>query len=110
MTRGEMEQELFASKTKMLNYIRMLHGDAGEEKRIYIVSYDDRATGGRNPRYAAGNKKDATPPGTKTMAERHKIRKADSERHQRYLARLRAAAAAKRSRVKPTTWLTALGI
>jgi hypothetical protein len=108
MTRSEMESALFASKTKMLNYIRLLHGDTGEEKRIYIASYDERVTGGRNPRYAAGNKKDAKPLGSKTEAERHRIRKADPDRHRRHLAKLRAAAAAKRSRTNPVTWCTAL--
>jgi hypothetical protein len=110
MTRAEMEVELFASKTKMLNYIRLLHGGTGEAKRIYIVSYDERETGGRNPRYAVGDKLDAPPLGSKTMAQRHRLRKANPDKHRRYLAKLRAAAAAKRSRAKPTTWLTALGI
>lgn len=106
MTRAEMEIELFASKTKMLNYIRYLHG--GETKRIYIKSYEERETGGRNPRYAVGNKKDAEPLGSKTESQRYRIRKADPERHRRYLAKLRAAAAAKRSRANPVTWCTAL--
>lgn len=108
MSRSEMEQALFASKTKVLMYIRLLHGNTGQEKRIFIVSYDERVTGGRNPRYAVGNKKDAIPPGTKTDSERYRIRKADPDRHRRYLAKLRAAAAAKRSRANPVTWCTAL--
>jgi hypothetical protein len=110
MTRAEMQQRLFASKTKMLAYIRFLHHGTGQPKRIYIASYDERETGGRNPRYAVGDKDDAPPLGAKTMAQRHAIRKADPEKHRRHLAKLRAAAAAKRSRAKPVTWLSALGI
>lgn len=108
MTRGEMEVALFASKTKVLNYIRLLHGDTGADKRIYIASYDERATGGRNPRYAKGIRPDAKPPGTKTEAQRYALRKADPDKDARHLAKLRAAAAVKRSRAKPVTWFAAL--
>lgn len=108
MNRTEMQAALFASKTKMLNYIRLLHGDLDAPKRIYIVSFDACDNGGRVPRYAPGDKPDAAPLGSRTEAERYAARKADAERHRRYLARLRAAAAAKRSRAKPTTWFAAL--
>lgn len=108
MTRSEMQQELFASSTKVLNYIRLLHGSDGIEKRIHICGYDERPTGGCIPRYAAGNKPDASPLGTRTEAERYAKRKADPDKHQRHLAKLRASAAAKRSRKKPVTWFAAL--
>lgn len=80
MTRSEMESALFASKTKVLNYIRCLHG--GDEKRIYVCGYDELPTGGRNPRYAVGNLPDAPPLGTRTNAQRWAIIKSDPEKHE----------------------------
>jgi hypothetical protein len=92
MVRTEMQAELFASKTKMLNYIRHLHGDTGGKKRIYVISYDDMPTGGRNPRYAVGDNPDAEPRGARSMSERWVIIKGDPVKHAAYKARLRAGA------------------
>jgi hypothetical protein len=119
MTRAEMEVELFASKTKMLNYIRHLHGDTGAEKRIYVAKYLDLENGGRVPLYAAGNKKDAKPRGSRTMSQRWAIIKADPVKHAAYLAKLRAKARkngtparAPRTFINkpPASWASALGI
>ena len=110
MTRAQMQAELFASKTKVLNYIRYLHGDTGENKRIYISGYEDRENGGRNPIYAEGNRPDAVPPGKRTSAEYYKRRIATDEKHSRHLAKLRVKALEKRSRTKPVSIWSALGL
>lgn len=86
--RATLEKKLYASKTKMLNYLRFLHGDTGAKKRIYICGYDDLPNGGRSPIYAVGNLKDAAPRGSRTMSERWQIIKADPEKHSQYKRRL----------------------
>lgn len=110
MTRAEMQHELFASKTKVLNYVRYLHGDSGQPKRIYVCGYEQKSTGGRNPRYSVGNRPDAKPPRQRTEADRFAAIKADPERHARRKAKLRAKAASKRSLSKPHGPFAALGL
>lgn len=110
MMRSELETELHASKTKVLNYLRLLHGDTGQSKRIYICGYVQSDNGGRTPKYAVGNRPDAKPLGSRTDSERWKLIKADEDKHRRYLAKLRAKAAIKRSIKKPITWASALGL
>lgn len=118
MTRAEMEAKLFASKTKVLNYIRHLHGGAGAEKRIYVCKYLDMPNGGRNPQYAVGNKRDAKPLGSRTMSERWARIKSDPAKHAQRLAKLRAKARErgvqprrrKASKNTPASWAAVLGI
>ena len=110
LTRAQIEAKLFASKSKIISYARFLNGRTGAAKRIYICAYDTTEVGGRVPVYAAGNRPDAKIPAPRTNSERYRSRKADHEAHQRYLARLRASAAAKRSRTKPVSIWAALGL
>lgn len=111
LTRAEIEAALFASKTKVGSYIRHLRGDAETPRRIYICGYaDSDEQGGRVPRYAAGNHRDAKAPGRKSNAERWAIVKATPEKHDRRKARLRADAARNRARQKPHGPFAALGV
>lgn len=111
--RAKLESAVFASKTKVLNYLRYLHGDTGAKKRIYICGYDDLPNGGRSPVYAVGNLRDAEPRGSRTMAQRWEVIKADPEKHAQYKRRLIKYARKKgippRKR-KPVSPFAALGL
>lgn len=111
--RAKLQDRLFASKTKVLNYLRYLHGDTGAKKRIYICGYDDLPNGGRSPVYAVGNLPDAPPRGSRTMSERWQAIKADPDKHKEYKRRLIKYARKKgippRKR-KPVSPFAALGL
>lgn len=84
MTRQEMQETLFASRSKVVNYIRHLHGDDNGVKRIFIESYNvPDGKGGRVPRYAVGDSPDASTPGKETEAERWARIKANPALHAR---------------------------
>lgn len=111
MTRAEMEVELFASKTKMLNYIRHLHG--GETKRIYIKRW--ASTSGPNaPVYAVGDLPDAPKPRPLTDEERAKLEwkriRANQDRYENAKAAARIRLAISKIRGKPQGIFAALGI
>jgi hypothetical protein len=106
LTRAELEAALFASKSRIVEYVRHLR----KVKRIYICGYVDMENGGRVPRYFVGNHQDAKPLGKKTDAERWAIIKADPEKHDRRKARLRADNVRNRARVKPVSIFSALGV
>lgn len=111
MTRIELETELYASKTKVIAYINMLHGKVeGFPKRIYICSYDVRSNGGRVPRYAVGNRPDARPKPRKTMADRWREIKGSQEKHERRKAVMRADTRLRKLRAKPANPFSALGL
>lgn len=88
MTRSEMQEILYASRSKAVNYIRHLHGDDNGIKRIFICEFSKGPRGGRVPRYAVGDLPDAVPPPALTFAERWEQVKATPSRH----ARKKAAA------------------
>lgn len=110
MTRSELEAALFASKSRVVVYLRHLRGEDGDPKRVYICGYAGLENGGRTPRYAVGNHQDASPPGTKTFAQRWAIVKASPEKHERRKQKLRADAARKRATSRPRGIFAALGV
>lgn len=109
-TREELQAELFASKTKMLAYLRFLSGGYGQIKRIYICGYRILDCGLRVSVYALGNKPDAVPPPALTAVQRWKRLKADPLRHEQRCRNLRTKAATRRAVKRPQHPFSALGL
>lgn len=109
-TREELQAELFASKTKMLAYIKFLSGATGQERRIYVCDYQILACGLRVAVYALGNRPDAVPPPPQTCSERWARLRADPLRHEMRCRNLRTRAATKRATRRPQNPFSALGL
>mgnify|MGYP000318104059 CR=1 FL=1 len=108
MTREQLEAELHLSKASARRYLAHLQA---EPRRVFVARWS-RTGGNLAPVYALGSRKDAMRPVSPTRRERNVERwqeiKADPAKHHVVLRTARVAAAIRRTRATPQTWMSAL--
>ena len=104
---AQLQAELSMSRATVGIYIRRL---VAEPRRVRIGDYAAPPKGGQPaPLFVLGSGQHARKPKAMSRREVFKRLKADTDRHERFLAKRRLLVRIKNAIRTPTTWLSALG-